>query len=356
MKKIIWVAAICTVLVNTACKKNKTDDTPEPEKQKKAIVTTIAGTGDPSFLDGPALEAKFYRPWDIAVQSNGTLYVTDFGNYRIRKISATGMVSTFAGNGENGTANGNGSAARFIEVSMIALDAAGSAYVLDGSNPRVRKITTNADVSVYAGSGIYGFADGPAATAQFKQGWGMLVDLQGNVIVSDTYNDRIRKINTSGQVTTLAGSGIPGYADGNTLVAQFDKPEGIAIDKQGNLYVADRKNYRIRKITPAGLVSSFAGSGTEGTLDGSALVAQFFDINDMVADSKGNLYVTDVHRIRKITPAGEVSTLAGKSTGFADGEGVSAKFNTPTGLAIDAAGNIYVADFGNNRIRKISFE
>jgi sugar lactone lactonase YvrE len=192
---------------------------------------------------------------------------------------------------------------------------------------------------------------------QFKASEGGIVaDPEGNIYVSDYNNQRIRKIRVPGQVTTVAGNGTIGFKNGIRETAQFNFPGGIAIDKQGNLYVADGLNSRIRKITPGGQVSTFAGSGISGQADGDAAVAQFIYINDIVIDNKGNLYVTDDNRIRKISPQGVVSTIAGSIAGYADGDGLSAQFNEPTGLGIDAQGNIYVADTSNNRIRKISFK
>ena len=154
----------------------------------------------------------------------------------------------------------------------------------------------------------------------------------------------------------FAGNGTAGFNNGNGGAAQFFNPGGIAIDQQGNLYVSDRGNYRIRKITPGGQVSTFAGSGLQGDEDGTAALARFNAPLDLVIDNEGNLYVTDNHRIRKISAQGVVSTVAGSTPGYADGDGVSAKFYYPAGMGLDAQGNIYVGDLLNNRIRKISFE
>jgi streptogramin lyase len=351
MKKVTLLALLALLVLSfSRCKKNSND------KPKKVIVTTIAGTGEPGYLDATAAFAKFANPMDVAVHTDGTLYITDFFNRRIRKLTPQGLVLTHSGSGIAGNVNGTASMARFLELSLIVMDAPGNAYVLDGSIPQVRKITPGGDVSVFAGSGTYDYADGRIDSAHFKQGWGLTLDNKGNIYVADTYNDRIRKI-ANGYVTTVAGNGIAGYKDGDAAQAQFNKPHGIAVDKQGNLYVADEKNYRIRKITPAGTVSTFAGTGTQGVADGGTGTAQFYVIGDMVIDNKGILYVTDVHRIRKITPGGEVSTIAGSQTpGFADGEGNQAQFQFAAGLGIDAAGNIYVADGANHRIRKISFQ
>jgi sugar lactone lactonase YvrE len=355
MKKYFTSCILLFLLAGASmCKKDKTPEQ-EPEKEKKAVVTTITGTGGSGFLDGPALSAKFQYPQDIAIY-NGAMYVTDRYNYRIRKISTSGQVSTFAGNGNFGVENGNGTNAEFKYPGMITVDANGNLYVLDESNPQVRKITPAADVSVYAGTGDYGFKDTTVVAARFKICQGIAADAQGNIYVADTDNYRIRKISTAGQVTTIAGSGIPGHKDGFAAAARFNQPYGIALDAQGNIYVCDNGNYCIRKITPAGVVSTFAGSGFDGFADGDGAVAQFSFLPDIAIDSKGNIYVIDRHRIRKITSAGVVSTLAGSTGGFADGAGAEAKFYFPKGLAIDGADNIYVAEDGNHRIRKISFE
>ena len=201
-------------------------------------------------------------------------------------------------------------------------------------------------VSTLAGS-TYGYTDGTGTSAQFNNPIGVAVDGAGNVYVADRYNHRIRKITTSGVVSTLAGSGTSGYADGTGTSAQFSNPTGVAVDGAGNVYVADQVNHRIRKITTSGVVSTLAGSGTSGYTDGTGTSAQFNYPTGVAVDGAGNVYVADQgnHRIRKITTSGVVSTLAGSGTsGYTDGTGTSAKFSYPTGVAVDGAGNVYVAD------------
>jgi len=295
-------------------------------------------------------------PEDVAVAPDGTLYVTDLFNSRIRKI-AHGQVSTFAGNGKQDIADGNGDTAEFIFPFRIVMDSSGNLYTTDGVDPRIRKITPAADVYTFSGLAMPGFQDGKADIARFKQAaGGIAADARGGVYISDTYNHRIRKVTASGTVITSAGSGEPGALNAIGTAAQFNHPAGIAVDHNGTVYVADRANRRIRTITPDGQVAVFAGSGVKGILDGPALIAQFDELQDLALDGKGNVYLTDDHRVRKISIEGIVSTIAGSDAGYADGEGSAAKFNYPSGLDIDSNGNLYVADIMNNRVRKISFE
>ena len=350
------LSIVIIAATGSGCKKNNNGDGSSAPLEKRAVVTTIAGDGTDGYANGPALSAKFHSPVDVAVAADGTIYVADYNSHRIRKIAA-GMVSTLAGNDTAGFVNGDGESAQFRDPYSLTLDAGGNVYVLDQVDPRIRKISPAGYVTTYAGSDHAGFLDGAALMAQFHLGAeGIASDGQGNIYVDDTFNERIRKITTAAQVSTYAGSGTRGFMDGDAGTAQFNYPAGIAFDPQGNLYVADAGNFCIRKITPAGVVSRFAGTGTEGNTDGAADVAQFNVVIDIVADSHGNLYVAEGRRIRKITPGGVVSTIAGSIAGYADGDGSIAQFGYIGGLGIDAHGNIYVADEGNNRIRKISFE
>lgn len=351
----LYMAAL--LLSASSCKKEKPENRPtsEPPAEKKWVVSTVAGDGASGYLDGPALSARFFQPHDVAVAVDGTIYVTDLGNRRIRKISG-GQVSTFAGSGIRGIVNDNGILAQFDAPFLIAADRNGSLYVSDEQDAGIRKISPSAGVSTYAG-GLYGFADGAVDVAMFNGDVDVAADLIGNIYLADPFNHRIRKINTSGQVSTIAGSGIPGFKNGTGVAAQFNRPGGIAIDKDGNLYIADNSNFRVRKITVSADVSTFAGNGTQGDADGNADVAQFSNAMDnLVVDTGGNVYIADNNRIRKITPEGVVSTIAGSTAGYEDGIGISAKFDRPAGLGIDAQGNIYVADPNNNRVRKLSFQ
>jgi hypothetical protein len=321
-------------------------------------VTTLAGTaGKEGNADGTGSEARFNRPSGVAVDNDNNLYVTDSWNDTIRKITPAGVVTTLAGgadynNGEDGT----GSAAGFSDPTGVAVDGSGNLFVADTLDRTIRKVTPGGVVTTLAGSWEQGgSADGTGSAAQFEYPTGVAVDGAGNVYVTD-WND-IRKITPGGVVTTLAGSaGQAGYVDGTGTAARFVGPGSVAADGAGNLYVTD--SYSIRKVTPGGVVTTFAGSKDEpGYVNGTGTAALFEALYGVAMDSAGNLYVTDgtIDLIRKVTPAGVVTTLAGyPSGGSTGGPGDVAQFNGPSGVAADGAGNVYVADRGNNTIRKVT--
>ena len=220
------------------------------EDEKMVIVSTFAGNSEHGIADGEASAAQFFYPTGIAIDAAGTLYVVDWGSDRIRKITPKGEVSTLAGS-EEGFADGQGSAARFSHPFGIAIDAEGNLYVADSGNNRIRKITPEGEVSTLAGSGklfaVGSFADGQGNAARFKWPLGIAIDMAGNLYVADTFNNRIRKVTLKGEVSTLAGSE-QGFSDGQGSTAQFNSPSSIAVDTAGNLYVADSTNNSIRKI------------------------------------------------------------------------------------------------------------
>jgi sugar lactone lactonase YvrE len=321
-----------------------------------SVVTTVAGNGIGGYLDGLGTNSQFYNLQGIAVDTDGNLYIGDSSNYRIRKITSQGTVSTLAGSGTYGYIDGSGTDAQFKYVVGVAVDTKGNVYVADYENHRIRKVTPSGDVTTFAGSGE-GFADGDRLLdAKFKNPNMLAVDADGNVYVSDSGNFRIRKIDTAGKVSTLAGSGEQGYLDGIGTVAKFGAPIGIAADNKGFVYVCDRGADKIRKISPNGIVTTLAGSST-GFSDGIGSQAIFNNPRGVAVDSNGNVYVADTenHRIRKITPSGLVTTLAGSGKAdFVDGIGSEAKFNFPIGIAVDKNDNIYVDDHFNQRVRKIT--
>lgn len=207
---------------------------------------------------------------------------------------------------------------------------------------------TGATVSTVAGTGSAGFADGVSAAAMFSSPTGIVADGTGNLFIADQYNHRIRKITPGGMVSTLAGSGTAGFADGSGTAASFSSPTGLAIDGNGNIYVADAGNHRIRKISTSGTVTTIAGNGTAGNTDGTGTAATFVSPSGIAVDAAGMLYVTNSNSVRKVTSSGVVTTIAGSSTGsYADGTGTAAGFSNPRGIAVDGNGNIYVTQLAN---------
>lgn len=324
-------------------------------------VSTIAGNGSSGSVDGTGAAARFYAPLDLVVATNGTIYVSDFLNNEIRAITAGGIVSTLAGTTSSGSTDGTGAAARFNIPSGIALNATGSSlFVADTNNNLIRSVSTSGVVGTLAGlpSLSPGFADGTGSAASFHTPRGAAIDASGNIYVGDAGNNAIRKIAPGAVVTTFAGNptGSSGSADGLGTAASFNYPAGVAIDASGNLYISDQFNASVRKITPAGLVSTLAGGAGTGFVDGTGAAARFNDLTGLAVDALGNVYVADRanNAIRRVTPAGVVTTIAGAAaSGNVDGVGTAARFNQPAGVAVDAAGNIYIADSSNNEIRKI---
>jgi len=343
-----------------------------------AAVSTFAGSGTSGYLNATGTSAQFdfsdlYNTSPavgVAVDAAGNVYVADAYNQRIRKISPAGVVTTLAGSGLCGLTDGTGAAASFCSPEGLAVDAAGNVYVADNSS--IRKITPAGVVTTLAGSGLSGYANGTGAAAQFNGPRGVAVDAAGNVYVADSLNHAIRLISPSGVVTTFAGPAAPtvssGYLDGPSAAAKFGEPFSVAVDSTGNVYVAENYNRAIRKISPAGIVSTLAGPGqslnafapVSGYVDSTGVSALFGGPTSIAVDAAGNVYVTDTpnNAIRRISPSGTVATLAGPAaplatSGFVDGNGASALFNYPNGIALDAAGNAYVADAKSNVIRKI---
>jgi uncharacterized repeat protein (TIGR03803 family) len=326
------------------------------------VVSTVAGLlGRRGREDGAASVARFDAPSGLAIDTSGNLFVADSRNWTIRKITAGGVVSTFAGSaGELGSTDGIGNAARFSIPQGIAVDATGVVFVADTLNHTVRKITPDRAVSTLAGlANNAGSSDGSGSAARFAEPFGVAADTFGNVHVADTRNHLIRSVTSDGVVTTSAGLVSQGSSDGAAQAARFSISRGLVVDSVGYTYVADSSNHTIRKITPDGTTSTLAGTaGVAGSTNGLGSAARFRFPGGLAVDSSGNVFVADTnnHTIRKITPGGAASTLAGVagSLGNADGTGAAARFHFPGAIAIDSADNLFVADTNNNTIRKVT--
>ena len=326
------------------------------------LFTHFAGpSGGSGNADRKGTDARFGYPAGVAVDVAGNVYVADSDNHTIRKITADGMVSTFAGKpGVRGAIDGPGTDARFNTPYGVAVDATGNVYVTDKFNNLIRKISPAGVTTTLAGSTEMGSADGIGTAARFGQPNGVAVDSAGNVYVADSYNNTVRKITPGGSVSTLAGlAGSTGSADGTGSDARFTSLTSVAVDAAGNVYVADQRNSVVRKINPFGVVTTLAGTaGQDGSADGTGAAARFNRNHGITVDTAGNLYVADSanQTIRKITPGGTVTLYAGKTgtPGNDDGAANAATFHDPNSVAVDGTGNLYVADLFNNLIRKIS--
>ncbi len=325
-----------------------------------AFANFVGQPGTAGVSDGLGAEAQLNYPSGVALDRAGNLYVTDNSNNTIRKVTPAGMVTTLAGSaGVFGSADGTGGEARFNHPHSVAMDNAGNLFVSDTSNHTIRKVTPAGVVTTFAGSpGLSGKTDSTGSEARFYYPSGLALDSGGNLYVADAQNCTIRKVTPAGVVTTLAGNpGISGKLDGTGAAARFNFPAGVAMDSMGDLFVTDEGNHTIRKVTQAGVVTTIAGSaGVSGSADGTGGEARFYMPIGIAVDGTNNLFVPDYfnHTIRRVTPAGVVTTIAGSAGVFGsdDGTGHAARFYQPAGIAVDGMGMLYVADLLNHRITK----
>lgn len=322
-------------------------------------VETIAGSDFYGYLDGQGVQTMLNGPNGITVDSKGNVLFMDSRNFRLRKVSTDGVVSTIAGSGHPGSDNGVGTNADLgshAYWTTLAVDKIDNVYYGDGCT--IRRISPQAVVTTFAGLvNCSGVENGFRTSAGFSSIEGITIDSQGSIFVAEKTSQRIRKIDTDGIVTTLAGSGNAGYHDGVGIFTSFLNPYGIVVDSVGNVFVGDEGNFVIRKITPERVVSTFAGTArTGGYREGIGTNAILGNLQSLAIDKLGNIYIAESYAVLKLSPEGRLTTLAGSSeTGFADGVGKDARFKGASALALDRDGNIYVADRENNRIRKISY-
>jgi trimeric autotransporter adhesin len=333
------------------------------------VIRTVAGNGNMAYSGdgGPATAAGLFLPTATTLDSSGNLYIADYYNSRVRKVTAAGVISTVAGTGSSGYTGdgGQATAAQIGRPIGVAIDSAGNLYIADYKNTQVRKVTAAGVITTVTGTGTGGFAGdgGPATVAQLGAIMGVMVDSSGNLYIADTNNDRVRKVTPDGIINTIAGNGSQGFSgDGSsTTAAMMRLPSGIALDSSGNLYIADFNNNRIRKVTPAGIVSTVAGNGSKAYSGdgGPATIASLNWPNKLKIDSSGNIYISDSYnfRIRKVGLDGKIITVVGTgSSGFSGDGGLAtlAQFSYIGGVAIDSAGNLYFSDYQNHRIRKVT--
>ena len=329
------------------------------------IITTVAGNGTCCYSgDGTAAtNARLAYPFGVAVDASGVLYIADTSNERIRKVSASGIITTVAGNGNFGFAGDNGGAlnAQFRSPEGVALDANGNLYICDTANNRIRTVNSNGMIRTLAGGGLND--GGPAVFGSLNYPSGIARDNSGNTYIADTYNNRVRRVSPDGAIATVAGNGNSGYSGDFSAAAnaQLNAPQGLALDSSGNLYIADANNHRVRRVDPSGIITTAAGNGVccSATGDGGAATSAGIGTPyGLAVDSSGNLYLTDAlnNLVRMVDANGNISTVAGNGVqGFSgdNGPATSARLNVPHGIAVDTAGNLFIADTDNERIRKV---
>jgi uncharacterized protein (TIGR03437 family) len=307
-------------------------------------IKTVAGNAAAGYKgdDGPATDASMIAPMALAFDSGGNMFILTNGDSRIRKVDTKGTITTVAGSGTPGFNDGSGTAAQFNFPTGIAVDGSGNLYVADSLNLRIRKVTSGA-VTTVAGSGAFNYSgdNGPALNAQLANPLGVAADAQGNVYIADTANNAVRRVSREGVIANVLGTGQPGSGDN-----QLSSPQAVAVDTAGNLYIADTLNGRIRRVS-GGSVSTIGGTDN------------FFTPTGLAADAAGNVYVADLNRniVRRIAANGTVTTVAGSGVaGFGgdNGPATGAMLNSPRAVAVDGSGNLYIADTGNNRVRRVS--
>ena len=333
------------------------------------IITTVAGNGTEGFSGdgGPATSASL-SVLGVAKDASGNLFIADLENLRIRKVSPDGIITTVAGNGAQGFSGDGGpaAAASLSDPERVAVDASGNLFIADSqNNNRIRKVSPNGIITTVAGNGRNDFCgDGGLATAAcLNQPGGIAVDASGNLFIADSYNGRVRKVSPSGFITTVAGGGMPSddLGDGGPATSASLSPADVAVDAFGNVFIADYITSRIRKVSPNGIITTVAGNGDYGFSGdgGPAASASLYFPTGVAVDASGNLFIADIYnsRIRKVSPNGVITTVAGNGDyGFSgdSGQATAASMFEPSSVAVDSLGNLLIADSENNRVREVS--
>ena len=343
------------------------DGTRRSAQSINRVITTVAGHAGTGFGGGgAATTASLNFPGDITIDPQGSLFIADTRNHRIRKVNPAGIITTMAGNGTAGFSGDGGlaTAASLDSPVGVTIDPHGNLFILDRNNSRIRKVTPEGIITTVAGNGTVSFSgDGGAATvASLYSPQGVTIDAQGNLFIVQS-NYGVRKVTPDGVITTMAGNGIAGFGGdgGPATLASFASPHGVTVDSQGNLFIADTFNGRIRKVNTAGIISTVAGNGGQyfSGDGGPATAAGLYYPRDVIVDSQGNLFIADTFngRIRKVNADGVITTVAGNGTVGFSGDGGTATVGSlysPLGVTIDPQGNLFIVDSGNNRIRKVA--
>lgn len=336
------------------------------------IIKTIAGNGTAGYSGdgGPATAAELNQPFGIKTDNAGNVYFSDFSGNRIRKISTTGVITTIAGGGSAVPGDGGPATNAMINTPVgVVQDATGNLYFSDLGNARIRKVTTSGIISTIAGTGVAGFSGdgGQATAAQVNYPNGMAIDVAGNLYFTEEANQRVRKISTTGIISTVAGSGPIGLGSGAysgdggpATAARLNRPYGVYADRHSNIFIADGWNNVVREVDASGNISTVAGGGSTSGVNIPATAAQLNVIIDVVTDTFGNLYISEGNgcRVLKVNTSGTLKLIAGNGTCGYSGDGgvdTAAEVNHPGGIALSACGNIFIADWANNRVREVTF-
>ncbi len=341
---------------------------PQSAVTRSSVITTFAGNGFATSGGdgGQAAAATLNTPADLAVDTTGNVYIADAFNHRIRRVAPDGVITTLAGTGEAGADGDGGPAtdARLRTPLGVALSADGVLYIADTYNHRIRAVTADGIISTIAGTGEAGFSGdgGPATDAQLAYPTGIAIAPDGAVYIADTRNHRVRKLAADGAITTVAGAGAPGFSGdgGPATLARLNSPRGVAVSADGTLYIVDRENRRIRMVADDGRITTVAGNGSSGFNGdrGDAVTASLRAPYGVAVDALGNVYIADSfnHRVRQVSPSGTIDTVAGGDLFGFSGDGWpagQAALHYPLGVAVDIAGNLYIADSFNHRVRKV---